>query len=455
MPKDSWFVIPSALMTDAEKKWFGTIQGVDLDEMAEAGIRIADDGIYIEDLNKARDHLEWYATISDHIHEPPSSILTVENERVVGGKILDRSMESISGPPKAPFGQDLLGFQTNPDIPFDELPDDELFSMDDPSIKGSPGARRDDPEVRKTRTEWNKQLLEEGKLKKIGKKDLAQIDALVEMRRNLGLNVGGGADEGIDFIHQMRGEFLRVWGEFPEEFVTDGPDGISQADMDAWAEKMRRHGESEYRHLSPESQRARADWGYGQPPEPGDVRQFPTEERQRQVQQDRTTKLSKEAQEAQAKYQEEFRKAIVEMKQPALGTGKGFGAAVKGGLKKLATVGAKLGGVGTAVDLIWPSKLEGDPYKSSESATGIPKGWTGKEWRERQARDVEGAEWLSQQPGYGDTPPWANVPPRPRDPEAYEMLAPGQQKQEDRLSAAEEAVRMDDIKKRERDNNAR
>ena len=118
-------------------------------------------------------------------------------------------------------------------------------------------------------------------------------------------------------------------------------------------------------------------------------------------------------------------------------------------------MGAKLGGVGTAVDLIWPSKLEGDPYKSSESATGIPKGWTGKEWRERQARDVEGAEWLSQQPGYGDTPPWANVPPRPRDPEAYEMLAPGQQKQEDRLSAAEEAVRMDDIKKRERDNNAR
>ncbi len=70
------------------------------------------------------------------------------------------------------------------------------------------------------------------------------------------------------------------------------------------------------------------------------------------------------------------------------------------------------------------------------------------EWRERQERDVEGADWLAQQPGYGDTPPWTNVPSRPRDPEAYEMLAPGQQKQEDRLSAAEEAVRMDQLRKK-------
>ena len=442
MAKDSWFVIPSALMTDAEKKWFGTIQGVDLDEMVEAGIRIADDGIYIKDLNKARDHLQWYATISNHVHEPPSSILAVENERVVGGKILDRSMESISGPPKPPLRQDLLGFQTNPDKPFAELPDDELFSMDDPPIKGSPGARGDDPEVRKTRTEWNKQLLEEGKLKRIGKNDLAQIDGMIQMNRNLGMNLGAGADEGMDFIQLTTETIQRVWTENPEEFLTEGPDGISQADMDAWLEKMQKHGEYEYKHLSPGSQQARAHWGYGQP---GDVRQFPTAQRQFQAHQDRIKNLGEEAQKAIAKQHEEFSKAIVEMKQPGLRA-----TTLKDILKKLKiTPGKALGGAGLAVDLLWPSKLEGDPYKSSESATGIPKGWTGEEWRKRQERDVAGADWLSQQPGFGDTPPWANVPPRPMDPEEYEMLAPGQQKQEDRLKAAREAVRMDEMRKRQ------
>ncbi len=295
-----------------------------------------------------------------------------------------------------------------------------LQPMDGPPIKGSPGARG----------EIIDKAIDVGVLEEaagIDKSDFDQIEAMIEMRRNLGLNLGGGADESLDFIHQVRTTF----GELPpEEFA------VSQEEVDAFMEKLQKYGERQYSDLSPASQQARAHWGYGQP---GDVRQFPTEERRKS----QSAQLSKEAQEAIAKHQEEFSKAITEMKQPGLRA-----ATLKGVFKKLGTVGAKLGGVGTAVDLLWPAKLEGDPYKASESATGVPKGWTGPEWRERQERDVAGAEWLSQQPGYGDTPPWANVPSRPRDPEAYEMLAPGQQKQEDRLKAVEEAVRMDEMRKR-------
>jgi len=445
MAKDRWFVIPSALMTDAEKRWFKAMVGGNLDDLAEAGVRIADDGIYFKDRQKAHDIFEEIVAITQGSYGPPPGGPDMRIPPAIdSGKFMDRAMESIGGPPK-PSPKDLLGFQLDPSTPLDELSDDALFSMDDPPVKGSPGAQGDDPEVRKTRTEWNKQLLEEGKLKRIGKNDLAQIDGMIQMRRTLGMNLGSGADEAMDFIQQSMEVLKRVWTENPEEFLTEGPDGISQADMDAWLEKMQKHGEYEYKHLSPESQQVRAHWGFGQP---GDVRRFPVEERRLQVEndrkQDRINKLGKEAQEAQAKYQEEFRKAITEMKKPGLRA-----ATLKGVFKKLGVLSAKLGGAGTAIDILWPSQLGGDdPYSSHGSMTGVPKGWTGPEWRERQERDVEGADWLAQQPGYGDTPPWTNVPSRPRDPEAYEMLAPGQQKQEDRLSAAEEAVRMDQLRKK-------
>jgi len=66
-------------LTPAEKRWFASMIGADLDDLAEAGIRIAKDGIYIDDLDKANEHFEWivaiqqrYGTPSDGIRPPPS-----------------------------------------------------------------------------------------------------------------------------------------------------------------------------------------------------------------------------------------------------------------------------------------------------------------------------------------------------------------------------------------------
>ena len=50
--------------------------------------------------------------------------------------------------------------------------------------------------------------------------------------------------------------------------------------------------------------------------------------------------------------------------------------------------------------------------------------------RIRAERDVAGAEFLAEQPGFGTTAPWAGQEPRPRDPSAYENQETGMETQD-------------------------
>jgi hypothetical protein len=85
----------------------------------------------------------------------------------------------------------------------------------------------------------------------------------------------------------------------------------------------------------------------------------------------------------------------------------------KSGLKKGA--GAVLGGVaGLGAEILMPTDLgaadiEDPRYMSPDDPRRI-----------RAERDVAGAEFLAEQPGFGGTAPWAGQEPRPRDPAAYE-----------------------------------
>ena len=95
----------------------------------------------------------------------------------------------------------------------------------------------------------------------------------------------------------------------------------------------------------------------------------------------------------------------------------------KSGLKK----GAKgiLGGVaGLGAEILMPTDLgaadiEDPKYMSPDDPRRI-----------RAERNVAGAEFLAEQPGFGTTAPWAGQEPRPRDPSAYENQETGMEIQD-------------------------
>lgn len=88
---------------------------------------------------------------------------------------------------------------------------------------------------------------------------------------------------------------------------------------------------------------------------------------------------------------------------------RGASKVVKKGTKGALGVAGALGG-----EILFPEEVEaGTTYESNPFMHP-------DEQRARAERDEKGAEFLAEQPGYGDTPPWAGQEPRPRDPAAYE-----------------------------------
>ena len=97
------------------------------------------------------------------------------------------------------------------------------------------------------------------------------------------------------------------------------------------------------------------------------------------------------------------------------------------GASKVVKRGTKgvLGGVaGLGAEILMPTDLgaadiEDPRYMSPDDPRRI-----------RAERDVAGAEFLAEQPGFGATAPWAGQEPRPRDPSAYENQETGMETQD-------------------------